>query len=175
MASIRLGHINDAVLALWIHRNGLISYDLLPKMKNKCHCYIVVFTIQYQTTGSKKYFFQFLNVQYYYWFFFSCFIPFFAQHEIPAKSFHHYFKSCCREKKSSSNCSTLMRTFSLRLNCREFMSVVLQELQKALGTFNYTIIGLAERERVTVVVEGSHFGESIEFISWFATHTYVHS
>ena len=53
------------------------------------------------------------------------------------------------------------------------MSVVLQELQKALGTFNYTIIGLAERE--SVLVEGSHFGESIEFISWLATHIYVHS
>ena len=55
----------------------------------------------------------------------------------------------------------------MRLNCREFMSVVLQELQKALGTFNYTNIGLAERESV---VEGSHYEESIEFISWLAKY-----
>ena len=48
------------------------------------------------------------------------------------------------------------------------MSVVLQELQKPLGTFNYTIIGLAERENV--VEEGSYFGESIEFISGLATY-----
>ena len=172
MTSFRLGHINDAVLALWIHRNGLISHDLLPKMKNKCRCYIIVFNIKSQDVKSDP--FNFSNVENYKWFFSVVSFPFLTNIKYPRSHFITISKAVVVRKSRAATAQLLWEHFLWGL-IAENLWVLFYKNCKRLWALSTILLLDWQKERVTIVVEGSHFGESIEFISWLATHIYVHS
>ena len=171
MTSFRLGHINDAVLALWIHRNGLISHDLLPKMKNKCHCYIIVFNIKSQAVKSNSFSFWIYNISDS---FFVVSFPFLTNIKYPRSHFITISKAVVVRKSRAATAQLLWEHFLWGL-IAENLWVLFYKNCKRLWALSTILLLDWQKERVTVVVEGSHFAEYIEFISWLATHIYVHS